>query len=328
MRFMRNLFRKRNHKHSEDTKSHFGSGARETESADQSGLNSSGTATSRSRDHGRQFFMPNAFRLAEVWEHTTPGLGSRIEAYQKDGRFRTAMDELFEVLNHKPDDQEALFLAVLLLGGSRTQQLSASEPIPEEYTYDSRLDPIWVVCSKCEREWVPSSVHLSAGVRQMVITNPIGQQCQQCGFTLCRDCLEKRELGFGSAVYDDHCPYCHNEKLTFPVLPTGRRSKQMERQNKRVTDVVIFREGAVPPDEEYVRSLLGAVSPEVFADRPRIIAVPVFPWPDPPEYYTIAYLLSLADRDGIPQEAVKNAITRNVTDKDGVRSYVAKIYSI
>src|SRR5205823_6205300 len=107
-------------------------------------------------------------------------------------------------------------------------------------------------------------------------------------------------------------PYCETEQLGFPVRHTGRRPRQLERRRNRVTNVVLFREGPVPPDQEYIRSVLEALSPEVFADAPRIIAVPVCPWPDSPDFYVIAYLLSLADRDGIPQDAIENAITSTV----------------
>ena len=92
----------------------------------------------------RKFISPDAFRLESTYD-TRPGLGTEVEQLMREGRYRSALDLLFSVLDQSPSDQEALFLAAIVVGASRTQQITAIEPLGNRYQYDRRLDPLWVV---------------------------------------------------------------------------------------------------------------------------------------------------------------------------------------
>jgi hypothetical protein len=105
----------------------------------------------------RRFIMPDAFDPGrEVIP--TPGFGRKIEDLQTAGRYRTAIEEILNVLDRDPGNQEALFLAANILGASRTQQLTAVEPLSDRYTNDRRLNPLWAICQKCQRGWAAASL--------------------------------------------------------------------------------------------------------------------------------------------------------------------------
>jgi hypothetical protein len=268
--------------------------------------------------------MPNAFDPGrEIIP--TPGFGRKIEDLQRAGRYRTAIEEILEVLDKQPDNQEALFLAANILSVSRTQQLTCAEPLSEKYTFDQRFDPLWAVCNKCDRSWVPSPVHLGSifGGAQMTIMNPIGQQCSKCGYTLCHECLNQITIGLGMSVYSHDCPYCEGEKLTFPVHPTGRKHLQIDRRPKLVTNVYLFREGPIPPDPAYIQAFLETRSPDVFESRPKIFGIAVGKWPESVDFYVIPYLLE----SGFSENAVLNSDSGTVTDESGVRVHLVKIYA-
>src|SRR5690242_701796 len=98
----------------------------------------------------RRFIRPGAFDPGVQYK-PRPGLGSRIEQCTSSGRYRTAMDELLQILRHYPGDPEALFLCAIVLGSAtRTKQIVAAEPLGERYTNDRRLDALCVCCRKCE----------------------------------------------------------------------------------------------------------------------------------------------------------------------------------
>lgn len=255
----------------------------------------------------------------------TPGFGRRIEELQTAGRYRTAIEEVFKVLDRDPGNQEALFLAANILGTSRTQQITAAEPLSDRYTNDRRLNPIWAICQKCERGWVPSSVQLGSvfGAHQMHVMNPVGQQCPKCGYTLCHLCLKENPIGVGYSFYSHPCPNGCGVDLSVPVHPTGRRNVQFGRRPQPVTHVYVFREGPIKPDATYLRNFLEARSPDVFESRPIINAVAVGTWPESLEMYTISYLLA----SGLDQDAVLASETGTIIDDDGSKVHLIKVYA-
>src|SRR5262245_37524182 len=73
----------------------------------------------------RRFISPDAFDPDGDYVPTS-GLSDRIQAYTGAGRYRSALDELFAVLDRKPGDHEALRLATIVLGSiGRTQHVTA-----------------------------------------------------------------------------------------------------------------------------------------------------------------------------------------------------------
>jgi hypothetical protein len=254
----------------------------------------------------------------------TPGFGRKIEALQRAGRYRTAIEEIFHILDRDPANQEALFLAANILSASRTEQLTSVEPLSDTHTFDRRLNPVWAICQKCERGWVPNSVHLNPFFGGTLSTiNPIGEQCPKCGYTLCHECLTRKSIGPGYSFYETQCPHGCGVKLSTPVHPTGRKNLQFGRRPQRLTHVFVFREGPIKPDTPYVRALLETRSPDVFAGRPQILAVAVGQWPDDPDFYAMAFLLD----QGVTKEMIQGWETGTITDDNRTRVHVVKIYA-
>lgn len=273
----------------------------------------------------RKFILPDAFD-PEREIIPTPGFGRNIEDLQREGRYRTAIDEILLVLDRDPGNQEALFCAANILSLPRTHFLKATEPLSDKHTFDRRFNPLWAVCHKCERGWVPSPVHLGSifGGAQLHITNPVGQQCQKCGYTLCHECLNLIPGGLGYGVYSHQCPHGCGVELSVPVHPTGRKNMQFGRRPQPVTHVFIFREGPIQPDIEYLRTFLEARSPDVLENRAKIFAIPVGKWPDESfDYYVIASLMAR----GITIQMMDNSESGTIIDDDGTQVHVVKIYA-
>jgi hypothetical protein len=253
-----------------------------------------------------------------------PGFGRKIEELQRAGRYRTAIQEILKILDRDPGNQEALFLAAVVLGAPRTQQITAAEPLTDALTYDRRLNPVWAVCQQCERSWVPATVHLGSTFKgQLAVMNPVGQQCPNCGYTLCHECLKKIPTGFGMSIYSHPCPQGCGVNLSVPVHPTGRRNLQFSRSPQRVTHVFIFREGPIQPDTPYVRAFLETRSPDVFESEPEIYAIAVGQWPESLDFYVIAFLLAR----GITQDMIENSETGTIIDDYGSRVHLVTIFA-
>jgi len=272
----------------------------------------------------RRFILPDAFNPDREMI-PTPGLSKKIEELQRAGRYRTAIEEILKVLDRDPGNQQALFLAANILSLPHTEQLTAAEPLSDAQTFDRRLNPIWAMCHECYRGWVPNSIHLSSffGKGRLSVMNPIGEQCPKCGYTLCHECLKRKPIGPGYAFYEHECPPGCGVKLSTPVHPTGRRNLQFGRRPQGVTHVFVFREGPIKPDTSYVRALLETRSPDVFASRPQIFAVPVGQWPDDPDFYAMAFLLE----QGVTKEMIQSWETGTITDDNSTRVHVVKIYA-
>ncbi len=55
-----------------------------------------------------RYFMPDAFDPHRKWV-PTPGFASKINGLEEAGRYRTAIEEILEVLDSDPANQEALW---------------------------------------------------------------------------------------------------------------------------------------------------------------------------------------------------------------------------
>jgi hypothetical protein len=220
--------------------------------------------------------MPRPFR-PHVGVKRTPGL-ENIEELVKQGKLRSAMDGVLAALDHDPENEQALRLAMIIFGAvPRTQQVNADEALGPNYWRDTRLDRIFAVCSRCRsKSWVPHECLLEYAM--VVARNPVGLQCQECGYVVCRVCLE--ELSGKSQNSVVACPNCRKSALGKPVYPTGRNSLQLERFGRPVQLVYIMREGPIPPTVQEVNKLLYQFSPDPLSDDHELIFVPVEPWTD------------------------------------------------
>jgi len=265
----------------------------------------------------KRFILPNAFD-PERELVPTPGFRAKVEALRQAGRYRSAIEEILKVLDCDPNNYEALYHAATIIGLEQTKQLTAAEPLGQRYTLDQRLNPVWAVCQECDNQWVPSSVYLGSLMGVASIGNPVGLQCPNCGYTLCRECLNR------VSFYEHDCPQGCGLRLTAPVLPTGRNNYQYARRKELVTHVFIFREGPIQPDANYVQAFLDTRSPDVFEGRPEVVALSVERWPDGGfEDYVISSLMAR----GITADMIQNSESGTIVDDYGSRVHLIKLYA-
>ena len=255
------------------------------------------------------------------------GLAARIRQLEEQGRFRSALEEIFKALDSHPSHPEGLTLAIIVLGESRTSRLYATEPIPDSYLLDTRLDPIYAVCSHCKKqEWIPDAVTLLLSYEKIALMNPIGLQCYNCGYVVCYKCLLGYRYGVGSAIVSQTCPSCSKEALGTPVFPTGRLPHQMKRQVGSFAHILIFREGPVPPDGEYIKKLMEMVSPDVLeSNTTTFTAFPAPVWLDDMYQQANAVLAKMELDDKLPAGSVGKAEATYVQDEYGTRGLVVKV---
>jgi hypothetical protein len=247
-----------------------------------------------------------------------PGLQDRIERLRSEGRDRSALEGLLEVLENSPRDQEALMLALIVLGRGRTEQRHAAEVIPREYLLDRRLDPIFAVCSHCKTSsWTPTNCLLHGRLADAQVNNPIGLQCWGCGYVMCRKCYPGLRT----------CPNCGSSDHRAPVYPTGRTPRQLERRPQPVAATLVFREGPLAPDPEWMKALLAEVSPDALASGARISAFPAYPWPANIEHIALFSAMRLKDEGRLPPVRMDDVVGGEVRSADGLRVYVLKLYT-
>ncbi len=276
---------------------------------------------------------PRAFRPGQPYGRTTGGLNERVNGLHSQGRFRSAMDEIFKVLDGDPDNQQALELAWIVAGGIRTTHIQTLEPLTPAYLLDRRLDPIATICSRCARSWVGGDhlliMHGSGALGFLSFNSgaPRPMQCYRCGYVLCSECLTEMTVDdpLGPGVVPNDCPICGSDQLRRPAYPTGRPPQQMKRHLDPVVQMIVFREGPVPPDETYLRNFIEPVSPDAIRDHARLVGIPVFPWPSHMETVARNTLIEKEASGDIPAGSVTGAEVAGFTDERGNRLYIAKI---
>jgi hypothetical protein len=225
--------------------------------------------------------IDNAFQPTKKdnYEHIK-GLTEKVSDLTSKGRLRSALDEIFKVLDQHPDHPQALHLAMVVMGRDQDDMRRAAEPISDIYYNDRRLDPIFTVCSRCKRaNWISRNA-LFGDVHSMTIFDPAGLQCYNCGYVMCRHCL--REVYGNDYLSDTATLACHNcgkTALRIPVYPTGRTPQQMKRHKRPVICVILFRHGPLPPDETFIKNILALRSPEVNTDNIPLFGVAFRDWP-------------------------------------------------
>ncbi len=276
-------------------------------------------------------YSPRAHRPGLIFGSQIAGLSKNVNALHHQGRSRSALDEIFKVLDKDPDHPQALDLAMMVVGGIRTSQLQALEPIPPSYLLDPRLDPIVTVCTRCGKSWIGGEPLLMPGMQLFAATvmlnsgAPRAMQCYACGYIVCAECI--------SAIMADEplnpgplptvCPSCGVDALKRPAYPTGRPPQQMARRAHPVVEVLVFREGPVPPDASYLREFIERFSPDAIAAHARLVGIPLFPWPDNVEVVAQESLAEKETKGEFPTGSLVEFATSMDDQKN--RLYVAKI---
>lgn len=274
---------------------------------------------------------PQAHRPGLTFGKTIDGLNGKVNGLHSQGRFRSALDEIFKVLDKDPYNPQALDLALIIFGDIRTTHLQAQEPLTMAYLLDRRLDPIATVCSRCGKSWIGGDPLLMPGMQifaSLISFNsgaPRPMQCYHCGYVLCSVCITDimADDPLESGTLPTKCPECGANELKRPAYPTGRPPQQMARHAEPVAEVIIFREGPVPPDEIFMRGLLAQYSPDAIENNAKLAGVPLFPWPANIEAVARNMLAEKIASGQILTEA--SAEFMRTSDEMGNRIYIAKL---
>lgn len=270
----------------------------------------------------------NAFRpdLADLTQ-LPPELFEAVQKLTLGGRHRSALEELFRAIDEYPNNSSILLPAMIAVKSAMDNRLESKEPLAEEYWRDPRLDPIFAVCSHCHSiQWVPDYVGLRPGARQIVF-NPIGLQCHNCGYVVCRECLAKLSK---PGTIARKCPNCGQETLDPRVYPTGRAQSQMTPHPGQVEAVIILREGEIPPDPAYITSLIQSYSRDAMDPKVKIHAASIGQWPGSEKIvqFIIIYLQERGRFIGLESD-IKDYLERTsyqiVTDEFGTKVCIVKI---
>lgn len=152
-----------------------------------------------------------AFHLPATIE-PVPGLAEEVRRLQEADRPGAALGIVLGVLRDDPRSADAFRWALALCAGRTARSASAAQPVTPEQMRDPLLAPIRTACTNCGASWFSTHELLAGDGPETVTLNPIGLQCQDCRYTLCRNCLPA----------DRGCPQtgCGGE-LGTPVLATG-----------------------------------------------------------------------------------------------------------
>jgi tetratricopeptide (TPR) repeat protein len=213
--------------------------------------------------------------------HDLHSLTERIQKLTAETRFRTALDEIFAFLDLDPNNEKANYLVRLVIFLAQDERKDAhgdfliAEPLTEEYLGNPLLDQLFCECQKCRYTWMPNPLINALDVSLMVRFSPLGGICPECHRVFCRECA--RAIKSSSQASPQVCPYCR-VPLSPIGSPNGRTTRQTTRRKQTLRLIIVFRQGPIPPDSEYLTELFRRLSPEVLNQNPEIMAFPVFPW--------------------------------------------------
>ncbi|GAA1032753.1 hypothetical protein GCM10009557_32250 [Virgisporangium ochraceum] len=169
-------------------------------------------------------------------EHPEPlaVLREAVEPLYNAGRYRSALDAVLERLRTDGMGADPFWWALALLR-SRADDPANTEPVTASQRENAYFTPIATECQRCEAYWYSSHV-LHRDVAELQVSNPVGLQCQECRYTLCRHCLPAGQ----SRCPAQGCP----GGLGLPVLPTGRpRGRPANRHTGRLEQVLVLWHG-------------------------------------------------------------------------------------
>jgi len=246
-----------------------------------------------------------------------------VQALSSQGKYRSAMNVILEILDEIPGDEFVLNLANLIIytNQTRSQAYTATEPLTSEYLSDTRLDSIFCECSKCSSTWV-----LNPMIKQYAsvsVMNPLGAYCPRCKKIFCRNCYRKSNLtgGVGSPS-KQFCPNCNTE-LTMLTEPNGRKPRQTRRHSKPIKFFIFLREGPVPPTAEYLQKILRLISPDALQDQPQFFVAPVPNWNgDQKELTSLMYAIAAQRKYSLDE--IETAFF--TPDENGNHYCIAKVY--
>jgi hypothetical protein len=188
-------------------------------------------------------------------------LTREVVALMASGRHATPLRRILDALKDSPRNQRLLELAAITLysGVSRGQMAGdlPGETLTLELRNDPRLDAVFSECVRCGRDWVTNPVQYGLQYAK----NPSGAWCGTCQQAYCERCFAR--TGHDVDAASVRCPDCAGP-FTQLKAPTGRKPRQVRPRPEALRAVIVFREGMIAPDGEYLEALMRAVCPDVF----------------------------------------------------------------
>ncbi|MBE7555703.1 MAG: hypothetical protein HS126_32030 [Anaerolineales bacterium] len=258
-------------------------------------------------------------------KHTEAELISRVNSLQQEGRYRTALDQIFPLLDRNPNDELALKLAasVLSVAFGPGHKYDPPEPITGDYFSDTRFDSVFCECEgvregqPCRRHWVPNPwLSEAMGV---IMFDPVGGICPKCNKVFCRECSHNRK----NQTFN--CQDCET-RLVRILKPNGRTPQQTRRRKERFKLVLMLHEGPVPPDDEYLEQKFRRISPDILNETPEIKVFPVFPWPNSKDELWIKAKTLLPLQDYASDSVIIDDYF--FSDDEGNHFFLIKVYEL
>lgn len=200
-----------------------------------------------------------------------------VDGLLRQKRSRTALDEVLRRLRHDRENTDALSVALTILAhSSRTALLTSPEPPTDMQRWSALLAPIMTECSACHEGWYSSHTHLSIDHgMHLNVASPMGLQCQNCRYTLCRDCLKVQRPTSYMAPVDRHeeiVGFCTNSncgrrQLDVLVLPTGRHDVT-PLDPDAIEGVIVTRSGPIRPAADEALTVVMKFLPLIADDAP------------------------------------------------------------
>ncbi len=245
----------------------------------------------------------------------------RIEQLNREGRYRTALNEIVQLLLDAPTNQELLSLATITIHSAQNPSAAytASEPLTAEQIGDPRLDSLFCECAKCHTTWMPNPLLTMLGThfQGAIAFGSPGGFCANCKNVYCRIC--STTVGKNEVT----CPVC-GSRLEPITKPNGRTPQQLSRRKEKVEFVLLFREGPVPPSQEDLVAFFQKFSPEVIEYNAIVAAYPQFPWPQDQNDFWHKAMAQFATWKILPKgDSVSDY---SIKTGDGTRYFVLKIY--
>ncbi len=258
-------------------------------------------------------------------KHSEAEVISRVNSLQQEGRYRTALDQIFPLLDRNPRDELALELAasVLFVALGPGHKYDPPEPITEEYFSDTRFDSLFCECEgmregqPCRRHWVHNP--WLSEVAFAIMFDPAGGVCPECNKVFCRECSVNRK---------DHSLTCQDcgTRLKLIAKPNGRTPQQTRRRKEKLILVLMLHEGPVPPDNEYLEQKFRRISPDILNETPEIRVFPVFPWPNSKAELWIKAKTLIPSKDNVSGTIIIDDYF--FSDDEGNQFYLLKVYEL
>jgi hypothetical protein len=198
-----------------------------------------------------------------------------VEKLNKESRCKSAMNYILRALDYEPNNHDVLELARLIVWNCTSAYHTCLEPLSEVQINDYRLDHMFSECSKCFNQWIPNPSVIGLERTILISSTGLAGYCPQCKKAFCRehvaDPLPTIKMGL-----NPHCPICGSKLDCYHV--NGRKARQAPRQNKKLSYVILVREGLIPPDKEYCLKVFRASCSDVLEDLPYTIGMNLHPW--------------------------------------------------